>query len=712
MVLIYTMVSHPKHSDIQQQESKIKMLDSNTINQIAAGEVVERPASVLKELIENSVDAGARRIEIELLQSGIKKILVRDDGEGMSQLDAKLSLQRHATSKIRSYDDLENVISYGFRGEAIPSIASVSKMTIRTAQQSGLRYVLICDGGNIIREEKDSGAKGTCIEVENLFEKVPARLKFLKSSAAELAACTDIIEKYIVAYPEIKFVYKHQSKTMLESLGNGNVADALSIIWGKQITEKMIPVEYISGDAIISGFTSPPEVSRPTRARQIFFVNKRPMNSKILQIALEQVYRHILEGRKFPLAMLNIQIDASLIDINVSPTKTEVKFQNEKNIFFLIRQGVEQALLKCGHLHGIGSALKDTQQDPSSLDHSQSSSQGNPESSLNKKYDLSSKTRYSFKDSYPSKTSSPQEAKIKSFELQQSQSHFIFPSQKPKYEHDSQEDTSLNTPIHKSSDDPWNIPTKNQIENGSEHQEPSSIQKSNSELLSEESGDLKKTEEASTHKPFAHLMYSARILGQIMNTFIVAEHPKGLLLIDQHVAHERVLFEKLWKKHEGKSLDKQSLLMPEPLHLDKVTSNILKDHLESLKEIGFELEPFGGGSYIVRSYPSILVQKHPGKELSILTEILQELVGLEGGRNWAGFESSMGLKGSHPVLDPILAMCSCKMAVKAGDPLTMPMMEKLLIDLGETMNPYMCPHGRPIVVLLDSNDLLRKFKRK
>ncbi len=645
-----------------------------TINQIAAGEVVERPASVIKELVENSLDAGATRVEVQLEQSGVRRIVIKDDGEGMSAEDALMSIQRHATSKIRSYNDLHEVASYGFRGEAIPSIASVSKMTIRTAVESGLRHVLVCDSGEVTSEGKDAGAKGTIIEVENLFEKVPARLKFLKSASAELAACTEVMEKYVLAFPEVKFVYSHNGKQIFESLGNGSLHDAVTLVWGKQVASRLLKVEFMSGDAMISGYVSPPDISRPTRARQVFYVNKRPMQSRMLQVSLEQVYKHLLQGRKFPLCVLNIQIDASVIDVNVSPTKTDVKFQHEKEVFYLVRQGVEQALLSSGHMHGIGGALKTGVVDDPFV----SSSQVSTESSVPL---MPSKRFSSSAGAYPhfSKDRSEVHSATLAF-------HEGVSSKKNQQESDICIDAE-----HKVSDESVSSTDKKDV---------TVTESTSRESHLEEEG------------PFATLMREARVLGGIMNTFILAEHPRGLLMIDQHVAHERVLFEQLWKRHEGAALDKQPLLIPEPIHLDKVTSSIVNDYLSTLSEAGFDLEPFGGGSFIVRSYPSILVKHKPGKELSLLKEILQELVGLEGGRGWSGFESSVGFKGSHPVLDPILAMCSCKMAVKAGDVLSVPVMEKLLSSLGETKNPYMCPHGRPIVVLLEEDDILRKFKRK
>ncbi len=599
-------------------KSKVRLLDSHTVNQIAAGEVVDRPSSVVKELIENALDAGASQVEIFLEQSGKNVISVRDNGSGMSLEDAKTCLLRHATSKITDFDDLYRVTSFGFRGEAIPSIASVSRLKLSTGEEDGLRHVLYVEAGKVAETSKASGPKGTEIIIEDLFFNTPARLKFLKSNATELAGCVDVVSRYMVAYPKVAFRLIHGTKELLISSGNGELLAAVAEVWGQDVALNLAQVECVIGGIKVYGFVSPPHLTRPTRAYQWMFVNERPIRSKTLMAAFDRAYRLLTPEKRFPFVLLMLQMDPALVDVNVSPTKSEVKFQNEPQIFEVVRHAIKSSLMEHGMIPGAADIAR-------------------PSNSVD-----------------PIVTSATSSDSRSDFSPKSQQSEVSQLAQAPLIEKDSATELSL-------------------------------------------ARDFSDFQSIETQKyPFAKILDGLKIIGAYLKTFIVAENAKGLVLIDHHVAHERVLYEQLWKARNGSSVEKQVLLQPEPLHLDRVSSELLHSYLGELREIGFELEPFGGGSYLVRAVPAVLKGKAP---ILFLQEVIENLLHSEHQRELM------------PARDHVWISLACKMAVKAGDTLSMAEMEKLITDLAQTENPYLCPHGRPITVTLSQEDLLRKFKR-
>lgn len=612
---------------------KVRLLDSHTVNQIAAGEVVDRPSSVVKELIENALDAGASQVEIFLEQSGKSVISVCDNGSGMNLEDAKTCLLRHATSKITDFDDLYRVTSFGFRGEAIPSIASVSRMKLSTGEEDGLRHVLYVEAGKVAETSKASGPKGTEIIIEDLFFNTPARLKFLKSDATELAGCVDVVSRYMVAYPKVAFRLIHGTKELLISSGNGELLAAVAEIWGQDVALNLAQVDCVIGGIKVYGFVSPPHLTRPTRAYQWMFVNERPIRSKTLMAAFDRAYRLLTPEKRFPFVLLMLQMDPALVDVNVSPTKSEVKFQNEPQIFEVVRHAIKSSLME----HGMIPGAADIAQPSNSVD--------------------------------PIVTSATSSGSKSDFSPKNQQSEVSHLAQAPLIENNRTKNFSL---IGGFSD--FSVPVLDD--------------------QSEQKFDFQSIE---TQKyPFAKILDGLKIIGAYLKTFIVAENAKGLVLIDHHVAHERVLYEQLWRAKNGSSVEKQVLLQPEPLHLDRVSSELLHSYLGELREIGFELEPFGGGSYLVRAVPAVLKGKAP---ILFLQEVIENLLHSEHQRELM------------PARDHVWISLACKMAVKAGDTLSMAEMEKLITDLAQTENPYLCPHGRPITVTLSQEDLLRKFKR-
>lgn len=577
------------------EQPVVRLLDPHTINQIAAGEVVERPASVVKELVENALDAGATWIEVRLEDFGRKLIEVADDGCGMDAPTAALALQRHATSKIRSVEDLNTVGSLGFRGEALPSIASVSHMTLSSGTMDGVRNVVQIQGGAAGLNETLSGPRGTTISVEDLFFNTPARLKFLKSDQTELSACIETVSKYAVACPQVKFTLRHGQGVLVQTSGSGDLGSAVADVWGREVARALAGVEFFNGTARVRGFVSPPHFTKPTRANQWFFVNGRPVRSRTLQAALDQALRSLTPEKRFPLAVLMLDIGAERVDVNVSPTKSEVRFHHEGAVFDAVKRGVSQALLDTGmvpHAEGVAMA---------------NAALGVP-------------------DTLWAGTASPGLFEASTFAQSPLQSE-------PAFEPPAQGGGFLD---------------------------------------------------------------GLRILGQVNETFIIAENSQSLLVIDQHVAHERVCYEQLRDSRGLGATERQVLLTPETLHLDRRTAELLAERLPELAAIGFDLEPFGGESFLVRSVPALWRGRQP---LQVLRDLADELA------------DGLGQGCLSALRDDVYIMCACKMAVKAGDPLGMPEMERLILDLAQTENPYLCPHGRPITIVLPKSDLYRRFKR-
>lgn len=588
---------------------RVRLLDPHTINQIAAGEVVERPASVVKELVENSLDAGATRVEVHLVDSGKTLIRVVDDGRGMSAEDALNSLQRHATSKIAAIDDLGTVSSLGFRGEAIPSIASVSVMTMSTGEEDGLRSVIRVEGGASQPLTGEAGPRGTTISVEDLFYNTPARLKFLKSDATELSQCLEFLSRYAIGYPEVSFLVAHNGQEAMRTPGTGDLLEAIAAVWGRDYARGLAEVDAVAAGIRVHGFVSPPHLTRPTRAYQYLYVNRRPVRSRTLYAALDQAYRDLTPERRYPMIALHLDLDPERVDVNVSPTKSEVKFQQEGAAFDAIRHTIRSALLA----HGMMPSATNIAAANEAIAQVQAQ---------------------------PSLGSTPQEI----FATEQGRGAFeaAFMAQAP-----------LGTSYE---------PMQTQTE----------------------------------RYPFMDLLEGLKVLGQAMKTFIIAETARGIVIIDQHVAHERILYEYLCGLKGPTAIEKQVLLAPETLHLDRRAAVLLRERLDEVVKVGFDIEPFGGESFIVRSVPAAIKGK---SALKVLRDLVDELV------------DSAVTRKLTPTREQIWIMTSCKMAVKSGDPLSHAEMEKLIVDLASTENPYMCPHGRPITITLGTDELMRKFKR-
>jgi DNA mismatch repair protein MutL len=637
----------------------IRTLDEQLVNRIAAGEVVERPASALKELIENALDAGAMRLEIEAEMGGRRLIRVRDDGIGMTRTDALHALQRHATSKIASDADLMRITTLGFRGEALPSIASISRMEILTRayeEDTGTRIVV--EGGEVKSVEEVGAPIGTTVTVRDLFYNVPARLKFLKTVPTELGHLIETVTRYAFAYPDVSFRLVHERQELIFTPGNGDLLTAAASIWGRETVQGMVSVDYERDGIRVWGLIAPPHQTRPTRQHQYFFVNLRPVRNKTLTAALDEAYKTLTPEKRYPACILLVGIDPRQVDVNVHPAKIEVRFQREQAVFEAVVNAVRAALLQHGM---IPSAL------PPSASRGQTITPPRP----------------------------PDAETIHQILMQRAG---LAPAEAV--------GTPTHPETHMDADGIAALPELHSaaVETPAYPETPANADPFVSARhavaptptpADETPAPLEAEPLQTTHLPFAHLLDDLYILGQVRNTYIVASTRQGLVLIDQHVAHERVLYEQLCYRRGALPIPKQHLLTPETLQLSRRDALLLHEKLPELEAIGFELEPFGVDTYLIRAVPAAL----KGDPVQTLRDIIDELV-------------ELSVSKRLPVArEQIWVTTSCKLAVKAGDPLSMPEMRKLIEDLARTENPYLCPHGRPITIVLTWHEIERKFKR-
>ena len=574
----------------------IRVLDPHVVAKIAAGEVVERPASVVKELVENSLDAGAKHVTIEVESGGVKLVRVSDDGHGIPADEMVLAFQRHATSKINDFDDLESVTSLGFRGEALPSIASVSRMSLQSrARDADVGQELQVHWGEVSEPAAAGGARGTTVTVRDLFDNVPARRKYLRSTGAEASRIADLISRMALAFPEVQFRLRQDGRETLVSPGNGNGADALVAVYGAEVAEGMLSAscQLDAEGYSIEGYVSAPSLHRANRTYMTFLVNRRLVQSRTLSYALEEAYQGFLPQRRYPLAMLALQVPPSQVDVNVHPAKREVRFTHEGRAFTLVQRAVREAL--------VGSSPI-------------------PEVRLE---DLVS----------PSSTEGT--ARAMAF-----------------------------------------FPMAGGVPGGSD-----------GDRFAGASTDVASDRDMRTRLP------QLRVVGQIQNTYVVAEGPGGLYLLDQHAAHERIVFDRLIGK-SGVGREPRPLLQPQTAELTAAQEEMVRSSGELLARYGFIIEPFGDRSYLVRAVPEVAAGANPSKAL---VEVL-DLAVLEG-----------GLRDREEI---ITASIACHSAVRAGQTLAQREMEELLRQLEEADNPHTCPHGRPTMLHLSANHLEREFGRR
>jgi DNA mismatch repair protein MutL len=589
----------------------IRLLSNEVASQIAAGEVVERPASVVKELIENSLDADAKNISVAIEEAGKVLIEVADDGHGIPADELELAASRHATSKLFRSDDLFHIQTLGFRGEALASIGSVSQMTMTSRVESAKEGAQIkVEGGIASKVEKVGAPVGTLVRVENLFYNVPARLKFLKTDVTERRAIDSLVTRYALAYPNVRFKVTDGKQVTLQTAGDGDRRAILAALYGVDVAKQMLEVMSDEDGLKLSGFISPTSLTRSNRREITFFINGRWVQDSALNAALLQAYHTLLMVGRYPLTTLFLDISPEDVDVNVHPTKAEVRFRSQDKIFSFVQRSVRKALLAYTPVPTVSPQLWGS--------------------------------RY-------------------------------VPQHEPR-------EIGMDWSIAHSSVD------SNQLSVNSEQLSVNSEE--------ETSNELRVTNYES--RPLETNVPLLRLIGQIGATYIVAEGPDGLYLIDQHAAHERVLFEKLMAQRENKNIPSQSLLSPEVVTLPPQSAKMLTEQLTALNQFGFEVEEFGTNTFQVRAMPVLFSGGDPSMALKALVEDFEE------------DESPLQTE-----IEAKIAGRVCKrLAVKAGQVLTSEEQKSLLNDLETCQNPRTCPHGRPTMIHLSVELLEKQFGRK
>ena len=633
--------------------AKITQLSPHVADLIAAGEVVERPGSVVKELVENSIDAGAKHITVEIQNGGMTLIRITDDGCGMDRQDAQTAFLRHATSKIRKEEDLAAIGTLGFRGEALAAISSVSRIRLLTrTADSGEGTALTLEGGVITACDPAGCPKGTTMVVRDLFFNTPARMKFMKSDVAEGANVSGVVQRQAIAHPEIAFRFLKDNQEQLVTAGDGQLLSAVYAVFGRQAAKEMIPVDSRWEKTAVTGFVSLPTASRGNRSGQLFYVNGRHVKSKTMTAALEEAYRNQIMTGRFPSCVLNIEIPLTSVDVNVHPAKTEVRFLSEKSIFDSIHYGVLAAL-------GKASAKKDvTFPKPAAP---QPQKQPAPAVKPQPKQDFfrtMSAADYRAAADALGRPATPSKAAVEA----------LLPKEPPKTPVLHSE---VRTPAAKSQEKPLPVYT------------PVRAAKPEPEAPEEAAQTALPLREAPVY----------RVVGEVLDSYIVVEEPGAVLFIDKHAAHERILFEKL-KKQETRAMA-QMLLTPIPAGLSREDAAVLLEHAALLRECGYELEDFGDHTVLIRAIPDDIDEADAESTLAALAADLQN------GRR----------ADPDSLRDSLLHTIACKAAIKAGWHTEPAERDALVREVMTRDDLKYCPHGRPICIRMTEGALRRQFKR-
>ncbi len=767
----------------------IVLLDELTINQIAAGEVIERPASVVKELVENSIDAGADKITVEIKNGGISYIKITDNGKGIAKDDLEIAFERHATSKIRSANDLSTVTSMGFRGEALASIAAISKVEMTSKieeEQTG--YKIIVEGGDILEKEEVGCQKGTSIVVNNLFYNTPVRYKFLKKDYTESGYIEDVITRIALVNPNIAIKLINSGKTIIQTNGRGELKDVIYSIYGKDIASSIMPVSYQYEDIYVTGAIGKPEIARSNRSQQLFFVNKRYVKDKTLSMATEQAYKGLIPIGKFGFVIINLQMNPSKMDVNVHPAKLEVRFQEENKVFQSIYHAIKDTLLK-------SELVADTQ-----LNRREESFEERLKNIQQGKKENQSGGLFSFRKQNDKQIEkyTQEESEIKTNQVIENNEHekdskklqvgepvdtFDVLQQlklmKEKMEREMQEKVSVAPSMLKEESEEYHLDetsgpkeivannvleedrqTEKQTEKEDEKEAKIEIQKED-EIKEEAEKQIEKEDETQVQKEFEEIkqkieeleenpqvvtedfneMYAKlfgrapiidtpeedeekqkeiaddiiknnlsifqeveevqkvpyKFIGIVFKTYIILEIDNEMYILDQHAAHERIMYEKVKKNYyKEKNKDSQLLLLPDIITLTHKEMEIARDNIKMFEQAGFMLEEFGENTIKLTGAPTICIDLDT-KELFL--ETLDEI-------------NTVARTAKQEKEEKFIATVACKAAVKANMALDEKEVKSLMDKLLSLPNPFTCPHGRPTAIKMTKYDIERKFARK
>lgn len=612
--------------------TKISILDENTANKIAAGEVVERPASVIKELVENAIDAGGTKIEVEIMAGGTSFMRVTDNGCGMSSADAKLSVERHATSKLRAVGDLASLATLGFRGEALPTIASVAKFSLLTRQPvAELATLLEIKGGEVIDMREAGGNIGTTIKVEDLFFNTPARKKFLKTPVSEGSHINEIILKLSLANPMISFKFINNNKLAIVTPGNDSLLDVIKSIYGRKVSDALLPLDFADEGIKITGYITQPNVIRSSRQWQTFIVNGRIIGSRSIAKAIDNAYHSLLPKSGYPLAVLNIKVPQNTIDINVHPQKSEIKFADEGRIFKAVYKTVLDAIRQTESLENIAAPVEHMERHYSPVQF---------------QMNLAA-------DPLPHKQYQAYVPETKATNIKEDQLSFAA--------------AQAQITSH------YNFPVANSA--------PEVSVSANATVDCTQSGEV------------ADYDMDLTPLGQVDRCFIAAAGAQGLYIVDQHAAHERILYDRFAKMTD--SIPSQQLLVHIFLDFPDEECDLIVNNQALFKTLGFAVAESGPGSIRLTEIPADIPL---GEAEPIIREILEALQNLHQ-------------PTTQEIRHECLAITACRAAIKAGDILNIRQMQILLDELASTTLPYTCPHGRPAILKFSNTDLAKMFKR-
>lgn len=632
--------------------AKVRILPKVLVHQIAAGEIVERPASVVKELVENSLDAKSSRIAVSVIDGGKSCIQVSDDGIGMSAEDARLAFEHHATSKIADFDDLREVRTLGFRGEALPSIASVSRIRLKTIEQealepgSSLGVELEYEAGTLLETREIAWPGGTEVTAEDLFFNVPVRRKFLKTTSTELSHVSRLVTCYALAYPELEFKLDHAGKKFIDVPSVKSPQERVFQLLGENVAENLVPLDFERDGVRIRGFTSLPHEQRANSHSLYLYVNGRMVRDKVLTHAIRFAYRDLIPSSSFPVVLLFIELDPAMIDVNVHPTKVEIRFHKSQTIHSAILNSIERALL----VNRVN--LSDLAR---SIPASEPVREGQRTGGIGRAFEPFSRHHQGGSFSFQSPSTHrpfPGGSGDKSFQGSAGAAGAGFlPTDSPPY--------------------------------------PASLGGAHTD-------DIPET---------AHLGATPVVLGQFVESFVVAVDREGVMVVDQHVAHERILYDLALRSFEsGKVVPSQRLLLPATLELTPEQMVIADQILDHLNANGFEVEPFGSHTLLLRGVPALVRNVDPK---DVIENLLDELATLDELRSGAELSD----RSLRRVQEKIAISLACRAAIKINTPLSPGKMCWLLDTLLQSENPYTCPHGRPIILRLDIEEILRGFKR-
>ncbi len=631
----------------------INLLSQSTIDQIAAGEVVERPASVVKELLENSIDAGANAVTVELKEGGCLLIRVTDNGCGIEKEQVKKAFLRHATSKIKSIEDLSYVESLGFRGEALSSIAAVAQVEVITKPQDALTGVKYAIAGGVEESFEEIGApSGTTFLIHNLFYNTPARRKFLKQPQTEGGYVSDLMEHIALSRPDISVKFVNNGQVRFHTSGNGDLKEVIYRIYGKEMADAVIPFEAANDFCKVKGYIGKPEINRSNRNFEIYFMNGRFIKDDLISKSVEEGYRQYVMQHKFPFVVIHLEMNPKEIDVNVHPSKMQIRIHKGNELYQFLSEAVRTRLHKIEMIPHVCLVEEEKQEEapiktPEPFEVKRIANLLNEETTV---YGAE-KSVYSEKNVKP----------IIQDSLQKVVTSRIFGMEG---DHNRQQNEGI----------------------------PANVIKADQHILVEKPNQLNLFEEKILVKEARN---EYRILGQVFDTYWLIAFKEKLLIVDQHAAHEKVKYERLLKELKEKTVSSQMMNPPMILSLTGKETELIKEFLPYFEDLGFEIEEFGNDSYAVRSMP---VDLYGCNEKEFFTEILDEL-------------SENPMKGTPDVILDKLASMSCKAAVKGNNTMDLKEMETLIDELLTLDNPYHCPHGRPTMISMSKYEMEKKFKR-